>query len=314
MPSTSFYAMGSKITLMLSGDASPAVEERMRQARAWFGEWESCLSRFRADSELSRLNERSGEPATVSAVLWSVLRAALRGARQTGGLVNPGVLAALESAGYDRSFEQIGAEKPGEDTRRSFDQISADQTGADAWRSIELVSQGRVVRTPDGMRLDLGGVAKGWAAERAARRLGRLAPALVNAGGDIAVSGPHGDGQPWMVAIGRPEEANKPLAILPVLRGGVATSGRNYRRWELAGRKQHHLIDPRSGKPAETDVLAATVAAPGALEAEIAAKAVLILGSRLGLEWLRARPRLAGILALEDGRVLCSPCLRAYLV
>ena len=311
MPTTSFYAMGSKITIGMSADASPAVDALLRQARAWFREWEGCLSRFQAESELSRLNRQSGQPVAVSAVLWSVLRAAVRGARQTGGLVNPALLAALEAAGYDRTFERIDANRPAP---------PLPAPALDAWRAIEFDVQRKVVRTPEGMRLDLGGAAKGWAAERAARRLGRLgppgrlAPVLVNAGGDIAVSAPQRDGQPWLVGIGRPEDAAKHLALLPVLRGGVATSGRSYRRWEQGGQPRHHLIDPRSGRPAETDVLAATVVAPGALEAEIAAKAVLILGSRLGMEWLQARPRLAGILALEDGQVLSSPSLRAYLL
>jgi FAD:protein FMN transferase len=306
MPGTSFYAMGSKTTILLSTD-SPVVEDRMSRARAWFRAWERCLSRFQADSELSRLNQHSGQPVGVSATLWSVLRAALRGARQTGGLVNPVVLAALEAAGYDRSFEQIAsAERAAPPLQPAPD--------LDAWRSIELNAAAKVVRTPPGSRLDLGGVAKGWAAERAARRLGRLAPALVNAGGDIAISAPQRDGQPWLVAIGRPEDAQQHLALLPVLRGGLATSGRSYRHWEQAGQRQHHLIDPRSGKPAATDVLAVTVVAPGTLEAEIAAKAVFILGSRLGLEWLAARPRLAGILVLENGQVLSSPSLHSYLL
>jgi thiamine biosynthesis lipoprotein len=219
--------------------------------------------------------------------------------------VNPTVLAAVEASGYDRSFEQIDAGRPAP---------PQPAPALDAWRAIEFDVQGKVVHTPEGMRLDLGGAAKGWAAERTARRLGRLAPVLVNAGGDIAVSAPQRDGQPWPVGIGRPENAERHLALLPVLRGGVATSGRSYRRWEQGGQPRHHLIDPRSGRPAETDVLAATVVAPGALEAEIAAKVVLILGSRLGMDWLQTRPRLAGILALEDGQVLTSPSLRAYLL
>jgi thiamine biosynthesis lipoprotein len=294
--------MGSKTTLLLSADTA-AAEERLRRARGWFRAWEECLSRFRAESELSRLN-RAGE-AAVSPVLWSVLRAALRGARQTGGLVSPCLLTALEAAGYDRSFEHI---QPA-----PFANAAPPAPGLDGWRAVELRPGERRVSLPAGMRLDLGGAAKGWAADRAARRLGRFAPCLVNAGGDVSASGPRPGGEPWLVAVADPRDAGRCLARLPLLRGGVATSGSVFRVWEQGGERRHHLIDPRTGQPARSDLLTVTVLAPGALEAEIAAKAVFILGSRAGLEWLEARPRLAGILVLENGHVLASPCLGEYM-
>jgi thiamine biosynthesis lipoprotein len=182
----------------------------------------------------------------------------------------------------------------------------------------------RTVKLPAGMRLDLGGFAKGWAADRVARRLGKFTPAVVDAGGDIAVSGPRRSGessspqpgctQPWLVGVGHPEDARQHLAVLRIARGGVATSGRNYRRWEQDGTVQHHLIDPRTGRPAQTDVLTATVVAASVITAEAAAKAAFILGSRAGLEWLEAHPRLAGILALEDGRIFYSSRMRKFLV
>jgi thiamine biosynthesis lipoprotein len=94
--------------------------------------------------------------------------------------------------------------------------------------------------------------------------------------------------------------------------GGLATSGTDYRRWQLGGRWYHHILDPRTGRPAVTDVLTATVVAPSAARAEVAAKASLILGSQAGLAWLQARPELAGCLVLEDGRVLRTESLAAY--
>jgi thiamine biosynthesis lipoprotein len=95
--------------------------------------------------------------------------------------------------------------------------------------------------------------------------------------------------------------------------GAVATSGTDYRRWRRNGEWQHHIIDPRTGRPAQTDVLSATVVAPAACEAEVAAKVALLLGSRDGLDWLEARPELAGMLILQDGRVLRSSRLEEYL-
>jgi thiamine biosynthesis lipoprotein len=157
------------------------------------------------------------------------------------------------------------------------------------------------------VRLDLGGTAKGWAAAAAVRRLRSAGPALVDAGGDIVVSGPMADGGPWPIAIASPfGEGDAPLGVLRLSAGAVATSGRDYRRWRQGGEERHHLIDPRTGRPAETDVLAATVVAGDAVSAEAAAKTALILGSRAGMAWIEARPGLAALLALADGRVLHS--------
>jgi thiamine biosynthesis lipoprotein len=150
--------------------------------------------------------------------------------------------------------------------------------------------------------LDFGGIAKGWAAHQTARRLGMYGPALVDAGGDIAVSSLQADGQPWRIGVADPFEPDHSLAVLGLGRCGVATSGRDFRRWHQDGRPSHHIIDPRTGQPAETDVLTATVIAPDVLQAEAAAKKALILGSQDGLAWLEAHPGLTGLLVLEDGR------------
>jgi thiamine biosynthesis lipoprotein len=103
------------------------------------------------------------------------------------------------------------------------------------------------------------------------------------------------------------------LELLAVSSGGVATSGTDYRRWQQDGQWRHHIIDPRTGSPAQTDVLSVTVIAPTACVAEIAAKAVLLLGSKEGLAWLDSRPTLAGLLVLEDGSVLRSRRFDSYV-
>jgi thiamine biosynthesis lipoprotein len=274
--------------------------ERLAQVPAWFEVWEQRLSRFRPDSELSRVNERSGTSVALSPVLWEVCEAALDGARLTGGLVRPTMLDALEAAGYDRSFEDLPAILP---TAPSARPVPED----DHWTEIHLDHATRSMVTPKGVRLDLGGIAKGWAADRAARRLAPEGPALVDAGGDVAVSGPLANGQGWPIGVADPgSDVGGLLETIALRRGGVATSGRDYRRWQRDGEWQHHILDPRTGRPAETDVVSATVIAPSAQLAETAAKTALILGSREGLAWLDRRPTLSGLLVLEDGRALRS--------
>jgi thiamine biosynthesis lipoprotein len=295
-----FRAMGCQMLAVVDTPGQPALE-RLNAAPGWFAEWEQHLSRFRPDSELARLNG-AGRPMRVSAVLWQVLQAALEAARQSDGLVRPTLLGALEAAGYDRSFEALAP-------------VAARPAPAPAdWRAIGLNQRARTVALPAGARIDLGGIAKGWAADQAARRLAAAGPALVDAGGDVAVSGPMADGAPWPIAVENPLAPGSPLGLLQLARGGVATSGRDYRRWQQDGRWQHHIIDPRTGRPAETDVLAATVVAPDCVTAEAAAKVALIAGGAAGLAWIEARPKLAGLLVLEDGRVLRSHGMRELLV
>lgn len=297
-----FRAMGCHMLAVIDRDDERA-DAQLRAVPGWFEEWEQQLSRFRADSDLSRLNAAAGRPVAVAPALWKVIRLALDAARQSDGLVRPTVLDALEAAGYDRSFVSIARDSAG---------LPAPAAPPD-WRAIEIDQRASTVMLPAGVRLDLGGVAKGWAAEQAVRRLAATGPALVDAGGDIAISGPMADGLAWPIAIANPLVADATLGLLRIVQGAVATSGRDYRHWRKGGAEQHHIIDPRTGCPADTDVLAATVVAPDGPLAEVAAKVALILGSRAGLAWLDQRPTLAGLLVLADGRVLRSRRLDAYI-
>jgi FAD:protein FMN transferase len=301
MQQLEFRAMGSQMLAVLDSD-TPTVKERLAEVPVWFADWERRLSRFRHDSELAWLNRHTGGPVQVSDVLWDVVKTALQAAQRSHGLVTPTVLAQLELAGYDRSFDRLDAQAPS--------RPPATPTGD--WSAVVLRPGSRSICLPPGVRLDLGGVAKGWAADRAAHQLGMYGPALIDAGGDIAVSGPMADGAPWPIGVADPTELDGQIELLLLESGGVATSGRDYRRWRQGGSWQHHIIDPRTGRPALTDVLSATVAAPSAREAELAAKAALILGSRGGLAWIEARPALAALLVLDSGELVRSRRLERY--
>ena len=182
----------------------------------------------------------------------------------------------------------------------------AQNVPAPDWRSIRWDRKSSRIRFPDGTHLDFGGIAKGWAADKTCAALRRYGPALVDAGGDISASGPRADGSPWPVGVANPFLADEILFTLALVKGGVATSGRDYRKWIVDGRLRHHIIDPRTGEPAETDVVTATVIAPDARRAEAAAKTALILGSNAGVEWLNRHHDLAGMMVLEDRRIVYS--------
>lgn len=306
MKKIEFKAMGSRMLAMLDSTSREA-EDVLGRVPAWFEEWEQALSRFRPGNELDRLNRSNGLPFPASQTLWEVFQAACAAEKFTGGLVTPTVLDALVGAGYACSFESLPflqTVHPG----AFASPVLSGPFGIIVW---DVTTRSLVLT--DSAHLDLGGIAKGWAAEQAVRRLSCYGPALVNAGGDIAISGLLHDGQAWPVGIEDPFNPGTHFETLMLPPSGVATSGKDYHRWLKDGIWQHHIIDPRTGLPANTDILAATVVAPTIMEAEAAAKAVLILGSQAGLQWLEADNGLAGVLVLDNGDCIYSQKMEKYL-
>lgn len=307
-----FRAMGSKIVALVDCEIEPPA---LATVPAWFEEWEQILSRFRSDSELSQLNCRAGYPQPVSEVLWDVFACSLEAADITAGLTTPLILDALLNAGYTESFDLL---KPGID-------LPLGQPGSTEFLAVTLPPRSgkledivsdpsaRTICLPRTSRLDFGGIAKGWAADQAAKRLCQFGPALVSAGGDITVTGPRLDGEPWQIAIEDPFNDGLFVENVYLRGGGVATSGKDRRHWIHHGAEQHHIIDPRTGLPAATDVLTATVVATSVMQAEAFAKAVLISGSQAGLDLLDHSNDLAGLLILDNGERLYSQRLEQFL-
>jgi thiamine biosynthesis lipoprotein len=279
-----FRAMGCLVNAQVQTEADGAALLNALPAR--FDALEDCLSRFRPASELMRLNAQAGEWVAVSETLFANVAAAKHAARLSDGLFNPLVLPAMLANGYDRSFEQI-----------TTPVVIAPPPAPD-WRGIKLDAKTRRVRLPEGSGLDLGGVAKGWAAQTIAAELGTYGPALVDIGGDIAASGAPEGATGWEVEIG---STGYHIALRDAC---VVTSGTDYRRWQSSdGRALHHLVDPRTGEPAQSDVVCATVAHPSGAAAEAYAKALLIRGSANGLDWLNTQWGAAGLVVCQDGSV-----------
>lgn len=304
-----FRAMGSQIRILLDTDDTQAAPSIDRVTR-WFADWEHTLSRFQPDSELSQLNRNAGRWVGVSDVLWEVIQLALDVAHHSNGLVTPTILPALEQIGYGQSiaFSSNQSKQPDHPHIRP-----AWTSDLHDWWQLRLDTDRRAIWVPLGIRLDLGGIAKGWAAYQTQQRLQPYAPTLVDAGGDIVVSGPQADGSAWPIGVTNPHDPDEILTLLMIAHGSVATSGRDYRRWQSQGIWHHHIIDSRTGISAQSDILSATVVAPDIVRAEMSAKMALILGSAEGLGMLEAQPDLAGLLVLEDGTILQSNRLEQYV-
>lgn len=300
-----FRAMGTDMLVCVdNGSAAPPPE--LEQVPGWFEYWEQTLSRFRIDSELTLLNRTNDKFVPVSDTLWRVFQSAVMAERYTEGLVTPTVAAAVIRAGYDRDFNLL-----------SDGLASALELAPAPVQSVESVSWNSVDRSlclPEGIQLDFGGIAKGWAAEQTVQRLAHLGSALMNCGGDIFMSGPLVNGSPWEIGIHRPfDRSSGYIGMLYLHRScGVATSSTDRRRWMQGDALRHHIIDPHSGMPAESDVISATIIAPTAVEAETAAKSALIRGSTDAMAWIEKKG-LDGLLMLEDGSILYSQKMDEYL-
>jgi thiamine biosynthesis lipoprotein len=271
-------AMGTDIELFV--DAEDA-DDALDRAEHEFHRLESLLSRFDPDSQLSRLNK--AKSLVVAPEVARVVALAVEARERTGGRFDPTVLRAVAAAGYDRTFEHVLQDGP------------APAAAVACGGRVHV--DGTQIDLADDTELDLGGIGKGFAVERAACTLAAAGPCLVNAGGDLAVrSGA------WPVGL----ETADGTITLELESGAIATSGRDRRRWRRAGQEQHHLIDPRTGAPARTDLLRVTVVAADAVEAEVWAKALFLAGEDEAAQEADALG-LSTILVTEDGRTtLCG--------
>jgi thiamine biosynthesis lipoprotein len=280
----SFRAMGTEVNVIADEAGSGRFDEAFQAIVAIFTQEEARFSRFREDSELSTVNRSGGAWMEVSTPFAEVIGLALDGAASTGGLFDPTVLAALTAAGYDRDWCEID---------RDAMMTRPAPVPCGRWTEIEI--RDRHVRLPEGVGIDLGGLAKGWTADVAADAavsLG-LVWVLVNAGGDLRVTG---DAPPMEIAVEDPTDRSDTLCVIRIEGGALATTSVMQRRW---AREQHHLIDPRAGLPARTPVVQATVWEPTCAAAEVASK-------RATLEGIPALEHVAGILVLVSGEVVMN--------
>ena len=260
-------------------------------------------SRFRPDSEISWLHRAHGGLFMLSDGLAEAVRVALAAAAWTGGLADPTVGAALISLGYDRDFAAIDPDRPGP---------AAGPVPAPGWHSVRL--DGPLLRLPSGVLLDLGATAKGLGSDRAARAVRTATGSsaslngggvLVSLGGDIATGGtPPAGGWPVLVADGPGPAGPGPAQMVRLARGAVATSSITCRRWRRAGRVMHHIVDPRTGLPADGPWRTVSVAAATCADANAAATAAVVAGDQAE-QWL-AGAGLPARLVNHDGTIRCT--------
>ena len=300
---SNFRAMNTNIDILIyTSDISKATDI-CYAIEAMFNQTEAVLSRFRASSELSRLNQQ-GYAENASELLFENVQAAYQMAELTEGVFDPTILDALEAAGYDRSFELVvnASEEP-----RLFNQprILFQQ----GWQNMVLYPASRTVRLPFGIRIDLGGIAKGTTVDRAKHLLQQAGfdSFMISAGGDMYLQGCPPRDEGWVVGIENPLAlpAQEIMATIKVSGQAVATSSTMGRRWLDHGKARHHLIDPRTGQPVDSHIAAVTAQATSVQLADVMAKTALILGPELSRRRLK---KISGLISLlfvtSEGKIV----------
>jgi thiamine biosynthesis lipoprotein len=283
-----FRAMGTSVECLLESEAE--AERAFEAVVAEFERLEAILSRFRLDSDLSRLNRVGRLEACPD--LLEVTELALEARERTGGRFDPTVHDALLAAGYDRTFESLALDAPSAPT-------VAFACRGDVW----VDETAGTIELEDGVRLDFGGIGKGYAVDRARALLSAAGPCLVNAGGDLAVRGRPRDGC-WPIGVETPDGT----ISLALEDGALATSGRDRRRWRRGGHERHHLVDPGTGMPSDSDLLRVSVAAASAVDAEVLAKALFLAGEEEAVSEA-AELGLPAVLVTADGRTILAGAL-----
>jgi FAD:protein FMN transferase len=271
-----FRALGTGVTILTTDPGRIAAAAL--EVRDELPEVEAACSRFRPDSELEIANHANGRTVTVSPRLSEAIAAALRAAEITGGDLDPTVGEAMKVIGYDRDFAAIHPDPAPLVT----------VAPVRGWTSVRLNQRWGTLQIPAGISLDLGATAKGLAADRAAARAARAAGCgvLVSLGGDIATAGdPPTSGWHVRVSDWHGDGPDAPGQTICIRSGGLATSSTTARRWERGGQSMHHIIDPRTGRPAEVVWRTVSVTAASCLDANIASTTSIIRGEG-ALPWL----------------------------
>lgn len=295
-----FSAMNTFIQSAAEGDAD-RLQVGFEGVRQYFEESEARFSRFRENSELSRLNRAAGTWFRVSPEMFEVVQEALELHKMTGGLFDPSILGALQKAGYDRSMDEIKK-------IASLPAAPDERWVRPPFAKTRLDSRHKAIFLPEGVQIDLGGIAKGWTASKAAALLSQYSQACtVNAGGDMVCVGLPQDQPSWQVTLEDPRQEGQALAVLKIPPGALATTSITRRRWLQGNQSRHHVIDPRSGQPVTSNWLSVSVYAPKATQAEAFAKALLMVSETEILAFMKMFDQFRFLAVDHDGKLWGTP-------
>jgi len=293
-----FSSLGGKVTIQAGGDGAVAGVAGAERA---IRDLHRRLTRFDADSELSRLNANPRSEVPSSPIMVRFAEALRYAGELSDGLVDATLLGAIERAGYTESIDPDSAESAPNETPllSGVECRPGGKSALSNWKRVTVDHATGCVGRPPGVKLDTGGLGKGLAADIGAELLGHLEYFAVECSGDLRFGSQAN--QPRKIIVASPLKGGDPVGELWLTGGAVATSGITRRSWvNRDGRPSHHLIDPRTGEPARTGVTQVTAVAPTAVEGEVRAKAALLAGPDVASDWLVH----GGIIVLDGGKTV----------
>lgn len=286
-----FRALGSSCRIVVEAGSEEIAEAAEELVHALERRW----SRFRPDSEVSALNRAAGRVTVVSPETYHLVSVAVQAREATAGLFNPLMLQQLRANGYRRPWDEGLPVPTGEPVGPAVDE------------PIVLYPEIGAVLLPEGCGFDPGGIGKGLAVDLAAElcQEGGSAFASVELGGDLRVHGSPWYGDEWVIGVDDPFRPGRPIATFTPTGGAVTTSTTMKRRWTAGGRTYHHLLDPRTGRPSRSDLVAVTTCADLAWWSEVASKTALLVGSAGAIDHLRSLGT-PGAVVTDSGRILTT--------
>lgn len=305
-----FKALGSQITLVIEDNDKFKL---LAEAEKEIIDFEHNFSRFPSSSELSAFNNAPAGKIKVSEEMAELISLSLRYYKLSKGIFDPSIIDNLEKFGYSDSFEKLPLKQKGQ-----LDLFSLDKLWQQRAHLEDLKILGKTVIKPNNLRLDFGGLGKGYVIDKISAKLNKELDNKdywLSAGGDLIASGQPESEEGWKIKIQDPLHLDQDSFSFNTKgkRIALATSGTVKRKGYIGKEEWNHLIDPRSGHPSKNGVLSVSAFAPKAIEADIFAKTALILGPEKGLNFLNEQEGSGGIIFREQGPPLFSDNIEEYL-
>lgn len=284
------FIMGTLVEITVANSDNNLVQMATSRAFDEMIRIERLMSTYIADSEISRINDAAGKEAVpVSKEVLEVIEAGIEWGKKTDGIFDITIHPLVKAWNFDDGGETV----PSTETLNRAKQLVN-------FRDIRI-SNGKVLLTREGMAINLGGIAKGYAVDRAIHILRGLVPSgIINAGGDLYAFGQRGKGRPWVIGLQHPRKPQKVLASFALTNQAVATSGDYQRYFMKDGKRYHHILDPATGLPAEGPI-SVTILAGNVMDADALSTAVFIMGADKGLKWVESMNGVEAMIVEEGG-------------
>jgi FAD:protein FMN transferase len=287
--------MGTRVSVELWADDEVRGRELVAEVMSEYRRIDAGMSTYKPDSEISRVNAHAADaPVPIGAELFSLVERSLE-------------LSVASHGAFDITYDSVGYLYDFRAHKRPTAQEISERLGAVDYRHVVLDREHRTIAfTQGGVRINLGGIAKGYAVQHAAEMLRArgVEHALLNAGGDTRVIGDR-RGQPWIVGIRHPRAADQVVTRLPLDDEAISTAGDYERFFEENGQRYHHIINPSTGEPTQ-GILTVTVIGPDGTMTDGLDTAIFVLGVEPGLELIKQYPEYETIIVDAAGKIFYS--------